>query len=342
MKRCLVFLVLLGAALLTGCTGSGQGDRVAVKAVYVEKERQYEARLLVLESTPNADTGQVSEQARCLSGQGETVYEALLAAEQSESRRLFYGQSELLFLGPNLMEKGSFEACRYLASNTSGRPNMAVYGLDADPDAFEKLQEKGTDFLSSVQQLEKRGVYKVFLYQFSGSSNSGVIPGLSVQEGSAAFEKVTLFREGKPDAVWKGAKAQLARLLAGHADTLELTLEPLSVSFQVRSPKLRFEPAFTEEGMKLSVHFSGAIQRLVSPEGAALPGQDRWLEQAIDEEVKTLLEELVADTLGRQNDVFLLRSRFANLDEPLCRAMEADGSLARPDAVNFFCLLRMV
>lgn len=74
MKRCLVFLVLLGAALLTGCTGSGLGDRVAVKAVYVEKERQYEARLLVLESTPNADTGQVSEQARCLSGQGETVY----------------------------------------------------------------------------------------------------------------------------------------------------------------------------------------------------------------------------------------------------------------------------
>lgn len=342
MKRWLVCFALLGAALLVGCTRSGLGDRVSVKAVYVEKERQYEARLLVLESTPNADTGQVSEQARCLSGSGETVYEALLDAEQSESRRLFYGQSELLFIGPKLMKEGVFDACRYLASNTSGRPNMAVYGLDADPDAFERLQEKGTDFLSSVQQLEKRGLYRTFLYQFSWQSDSGVIPGLSVQEWSAAFEKLTLYREGKPDAVWKGAKAQLARLLAGQADTLELTLEPLSVSFQVRSPKLRFEPAFSEEGMELSVHFSGDIQRLVSPEGAALPGQDRQLEQAIDEEVKSLLEELVADTLGRRNDVFLLRSRFANLDEALCRAMEEDGRMARPGAVNFYCLLRMV
>ena len=82
------------------------------------------------------------------------------------------------------------------------------------------------------------------------------------------------------------------------------------MSFQVRSPKLRFEPAFSEEGMELSVRFSGDIQRLVSPEGAALPGQDRQLEQSIDEEVKSLLEELVADTLGRRNDVFLLRSRL--------------------------------
>ena len=66
------------------------------------------------------------------------------------------------------------------------------------------------------------------------------------------------------------------------------------------------------------------------------------LEQAIDEEVKSLLEELVADTLGRRNDVFLLRSRFANLDEALCRAMEEDGRMARPGAVSFYCLLRMV
>lgn len=342
MKRWLVLFAFLGTALLTGCMGNGLGDRVSVKAVYVERERQYEARLLVLESTPSADTGQVSEQARCLSGSGETLYEALLNAEQSESRRLFYGQSELLFVGPGLMEEGVFDACRYLASNTSGRPNMAVYGLDADPDAFEKMQEKGTEFLSSVQHLEKKGLYRTFLYQFGGQSSNGVIPVLSVQDTNATLKQLNLYRDGKPDAVWKGAKTELARLLAGQAETLELTLESLPVSFQVRSPKLRFEPAYAEEGMELSVHFSGAIQRLVSPAGAALPGQDRRLEQAIDEEVKVLMEELAADTLGRGNDVFLLRSRFANLDEALCRSMEEDGRLAHSDTVNFYCLLRMV
>ena len=342
MKRWLSSLALLAATLLAGCAGSGLGDRVPVKAIYVEKEQQYEARLLVLEASPNADTGQVSEQARCLCGSGNTVYDALLDAEQKESRRLFYGQSELLFIGPQLMEEGVFEACGFLASNTSGRPNMKVYGLNATSEAFVLLQEKGTEFLSSVQQLEERGLYATYLYQFNEPDTSGVIPSLTVQQASASFEKLTLYQDGVPDAVWKGAKAQRARLLAGQADTLELTLEPLSVSFQVRSPKLRFEPALTEDSMSLQIHFSGAIQRLVSPEGAALPGQDKELEQSIDREVQVLLEELVSDTLGRQNDVFRLRSRFANLDEALCKTMEAQGRLAQPGTVTFECLLRMV
>lgn len=333
-------LVLAMAALLAGCTSGGLGDRVAVKAVYVEKEADYEARILVLEAAPSADTGQASEQARCLAGSGTTVYEALQAAEQSESKRLFYGQNELLFIGPRLMEDGVFDACRYLASDTSGRPNMAVYGLDADPDTFEQLQQEGTEFLNGVEQLEKRGLFKTYLYQFE--SDSGIIPGLSVQENTAAFDKLTLYGAGRPTAVWRGAKAQLARLLAGQADEMELTLEPLSVSFQVRSPKLRFEPVLTREGMELDVRFSGTIQRLVSPRGAALPGQDRQLEEAIDREVHSLLNELVDDTLRKGNDVFLLGSRLANLDERTCAAMQADGRLSQAGVVQFDCLLRMV
>lgn len=342
MKRWAILAAVLLSLLLAGCTDSGLGDRVAVKAIYIEREERFEARLLVLETAPSADTGEASEQARCLAGSGDTVYEAMLNAEQSESRRLFYGQNELLFIGPHLMENGVFEACGYLASDSSGRPNMAVYGLDVSPDGFDELQEKGTDFLRSVQQLETRGVFQTYLYQFGAPGNSGVIPGLSVQEGAASFEKLTLYSGGQPSAAWEGAEAQLARLLTGQADELELTLESLSVSFEIRAPKLRFAPEFTQEGMELTVHFSGAIQRLVSPRGAALPGQDRQLEQAIDQQVQSLLEDLVGDTLGQKNDVFLLRSRLANLDEAACRAMEESGRLFRPGLVKFDCLLRMV
>lgn len=342
MRHLRVAFIVLWAIFLAGCSASGLGDRVMVKAIYIEREEQYEARLLILEAEPNADTGQVSEQARCLAGSGQTVYEALQDAEQSESRRLFYGQNELLFIGPELMEDGVFSACRYLASDTSGRPNMAVYGLDAAPKEFERLQENGTVFLRSVQQLEKRGVFRTYLYQFGDASGSGVIPGLSAREGSAAFEKLTLYADGKPAAVWKGAKAQLARLLAGQAQTLELSLEKLNVSFQIRAPKLNFEPVFTEKGMELNVRFSGAIQRLVSPEGAALPGQDRRLEQAIDEQVQLMLNALVRDTLSSGNDVFRLQSYLSNLDETLCREMDTDGRLAQADVVKISCLLRMV
>ena len=99
MKRWLVCLALLGAALLAGCTSSGLGDRVSVKAVYVEKERQYEARLLVLEATPNADTGQVSEQARCLSGRGETVLRRCWTPSRARAAAFFTARANCLYLG---------------------------------------------------------------------------------------------------------------------------------------------------------------------------------------------------------------------------------------------------
>lgn len=339
MGCCAALILML---CLTGCTNSALGDRVMVKAIYLEHEETFEARLLVLQSAPSADTGQVSEQARYLKGSGDTVYAALQSAEQSENRSLFYGQNELLLLGPKLARQGAFEACRYMAGETSGRPNMAVYGLDIGPDAFEAMQQKGTDFLSSVQQLEKHALYRTYLYQFAQPEQNGVIPMLSVRENAASPAGLTLYENGSPAASWQGAQAQLAALLAGQANALELELPSLPVSFQVRSPKLAFEPGLAKGGLQLTIRFSGAIQKLTGPQGAAVPGQTGELEQAIDREITRLLAGLAADTLGRGNDVFHLGSYFANYSEPAYRAMQADGRLGQARRVKFVCRLRMV
>lgn len=330
--------------LLTGCTGAGIGDKVAVKALYLEYDRQFEARLLVLESAPSADAGQASEEARCLAGSGDTVYEALKNAEAQENRRLFYGQNELLFLGPELARQGAFEACRFLASYSNGRPNIAVYLLDAggaggSVAALEQLWQDGVGFLSGVEQLESRGVYKTYLYQFGAQGGGGVIAALAAEQDTVTFSGLALYEQGLPVAFWQGAKAQLARLLAGQTDTLELALDEPQVRFELRSPRLTFEPGFSGGGMELTVGLTGNIQRLVSPSGAAHPGQDRQLEQTIDRQVCRLLEELAAETIGRKNDVFLLGSYLANLREEAARsALEAGGE----ELVRFDCLLRMV
>ena len=121
-----VILLFLAAVCFTGCSRSGIGDKVIVKAIYLEYSGEYTATLLALRSAPSADTGEVTEQASYLSGQGATLGQALAAAEEKENRQVFYGQNGLLLLGPELCRAGAFEACRYLAKETSGRPNMAV------------------------------------------------------------------------------------------------------------------------------------------------------------------------------------------------------------------------
>ena len=342
MKKGLyLFCCVLALLGLSGCTGSGLGDKVAVKALYLEHDERFEARLLVLESTPNADTGQVSEEARCLAGSGDTVYEALEDAERQEARRLFYGQNELLFLGPLLAKQGAFDACRFLAADSSGRPNIAVYTLDAAPGELERCWEKGTEFLADVEQLEQRGLFRTYLYQFGDRENSGVIPALSASGEQVTFSGLILYEDGRPATFWQGAKAQLARLLAGQRDTLELTLEQPRVSFELRAPKLAFAPCFSGDGMELEVFLSGAIQRLVSERGAALPGQGSQLEQDIDRQVQQLLQELADETIGQGNDVFLLGGYLANLSEGAARAA-LEGDSSRAGLVRSDCLLRMV
>lgn len=342
MKTFAVILLTGLCLLLAGCTGNGLGSRGIVKAVYVEQsDSDFEVRVLALKAEPSADTGQATEQASCLSGSGETLYNALLNAEQSENSRLFYGQNELVFIGPGLLEKDVYDACRFLASNADGRPNMAVYGIDTAPSEFETLCAAGTDFLTGMEQLKERGLFQSYLYQFGTPGKSGIIPCVSGRGDTVTFSHLTLYQSGRPETIWKGASAQLAGLLAGQADALDLTLEQPAVSFQVRSPKLSFETEQTADGLRLIVRFNGNIQRLVTPAGAPLPGKDRRLEEEIDRRVQQLLEGLVQDTLNSGNDVFLLGSRLANLDEAGYRSMLEEGQVTS-SIVELRCLLRMV
>ena len=345
MKKSLA--AVLAALLAAGLCGCGEamrgiGEQLAVRAVYLEKEDGFEARILALEPVPSADAGEAGAVCLCLAGQGDTVYEAIQTAEAGDPRPLFYGQNELVFIGPNLRAEGLFDACRFLARTATGRPNMAVFGLELDPAGFSALQDNGLDFLDSVRQLEQRGVYKTWLYRFEAPGENGILPVLSAREGQAAFECLVLYSGGEPAAGWRGAKAQLARLLAGQAGALDLTLEPLQVSFSLRSPKLRFEVRRAGGSLALDARLTGTIQQLVGPEGAALPGQDREQEGAIDRAVEQLLRELAAETLGQGCDVFRLGAYFANYDEATAKRMAGGGAIAEPEAVSFACLLRMV
>lgn len=328
-KKLLLPALCLAAGLLTGCSRSGIGDKVIVKAIYLEQSGGYTATLLTLRSAPSADTGEVTEQAHYLTGQGETLGQALTAAEGKENRQVFYGQNELLLVGPKLARQGVFEACHYLAREASGRPNMAVYGVDLAPEEFEALEEKGQDALESIEQLEKKGYYKTYLYELGAGEETGVLPTLSLAQAKADPTGLAVYADGKQALTLRQADVELAALLDGQRRELELELELPggTVRFQVRSPRLYYEPQDKAGQPVLTLRATGQIQKLVTPEGAAAPGPNKELEAQINAALCERLTRLVESTYGQANDVFSLAAWLRNRDEAACRALQATGEL---------------
>ena len=73
MKLLKLAAPLLIAAVLCGCSSTGLGDKVIVKALLLDYQKEYVAQVLVLEPQPSADAGEASETLRLIEGRGSSL-----------------------------------------------------------------------------------------------------------------------------------------------------------------------------------------------------------------------------------------------------------------------------
>ena len=157
MKLLKLATSLLITAALCGCSSTGLGDKVIVKALLLDYQKEYLAQVLVLEPQPSADAGEVAETIRLIEGSGSTLAEAIHDVESARAEELFYGQNELLLLGPGLQQTGIAECCRFLYENSAGRPNMAVWGINRPANEQPFNEENAGPVLDSIRRLGERG-----------------------------------------------------------------------------------------------------------------------------------------------------------------------------------------
>lgn len=240
----LAALILL-AGLLCGCSGQGLGTKVVVKSLYFDwQEGAYQVALLYTTSGDSADAGEAEPEAKLLKGEGDTPLEALRQAEKATTQTVFYGQNELLLIGPGAADERLFEVCRFLAHDSTGRPNMAVFRVDVEADFWTGMEPESLyPLLQQLEQAAGRSVYTQYLYRI-GAQDDTLLPSLTVSEQG---EKVlagplVLYRQGIPSAVWRAETANLAAAAAGQASTLEfeLQLERGLVHFTVDAPSLYY------------------------------------------------------------------------------------------------------
>lgn len=328
MKRMWV-LCLAAGLLLTGCSKCGLGGRAIVEGVYLDKDAQgYSANLLVTQTEPSAEAGDLDEKILCVQGKGRDLFSALSAAEEAESRQLFYGQNELLFLSPEISGRELFETCRLLEQETRGRPNTAVYQLDL-------VKKEDTDWktlLEEVRRLEEKGGYKSSLYALS-AGDKGILPGISFDEKTVSKTGILLCDEEGIAARWTGPNGELAALLGQQRRDLflELPLSGEKVRFRVRSPRLAWQVRETQNGPQLKGTLYGRIDHLISSEQTE---QDQLIAR-LNREIEARLGKLSQDSFEAGKDVFGFAAWFQNENSKETRELSRKGTLEQAGRVEF-------
>lgn len=340
MRKTAIAGILLGAMLLTGCSGYGLGERAIVKAIYLTQEEQlYKANLLVLETKPSAEAGDVSEEIRCVTGTGKDLFCALNDAEKKENKRAFYGQNELLLLAPELAQTELFEACRTLEKETSGRPNIAVYALDME-DKSDTLQKEGFELLQRVEQMQKKGGFHTYLYELS-SQDSGLLPLICYDGKTARLDKLLFYQNEQQAGEWPENKMVLAALLTGQRDPvqLELPLKGEMVRFSVSGPCVLYKTEGKGENLHLKVSLVGRIDELVY---SGVPQPPKALVSPINQKIQNELQQLCSQSFEEGNDLFEFCAWLQNQDAAGVRKLEKEETLYLPGRVSFESRLYLV
>lgn len=346
MKLLKLAAPLLIAAALCGCSSTGLGDKVIVKALLLDYHQyEYLAQVLVLELQPSADAGEAAETIRLIEGSGSTLAEAIQEAESARAEELFYGQNELLLLGPGLQEKGMPECCRFLYDNSAGRPNMAVWGINRPASEQPLNEENAGAVLDSIRRLGERGEYHTYLYQLASAQGGGLLPLVRLSEESdVQMGGVALYKDGTPTARFTGSKTELAALLSGQTGTGQLRVEGESgpVTLTIRSPKLIYECVEQEDSMHLAIRLSGHVEQMTGENLPSSREQRRELLKQFNTQLEQMAQEVIRQSFAPGIDPFCFLSRFCNRNEQLAIRLEETETLYQPGSVEFSSALQLL
>ena len=250
-KRGRLLAAVLALAGLTGCGAPALGDRAIVKAIFVDRQEQYQVGLAVLEEGEGEKGAQTSG-LQLYTGSGDTLAQALRQAETSQTRRPFYAQNQLLWVGRQAAEQQLPEVLDYFAAEQASRPNMAVYVADLDLEELEQLAgEKGLqeDILRLESSLSRAGSARmIYEVQLDRQGAGGLVPLLEPGESGLTVQGLALYRSQELSGLLEGQQAALAGLLLGQKESMEwieetdlgqlrLRLDSPTIQRQIRTEK---------------------------------------------------------------------------------------------------------
>lgn len=345
MKGIKLIVPLLIATALCGCASVGLGDKMIVKALFLDHQTEYVAQVLVLEPQPSADAGEASETMRLIEGRANTLAGAISNAESARAEELFYGQNELLLLGPGLRQDGMNDCCRFLYENSAGRPNMAVWGIESSAAGQTLTEENTGPVLEGIRRLGEQGAYRTYLYQLAAAQGGGILPLVCLSdEDGVQLKGIDLYQNGKSAARFAGSESELAALFSGQAGTGQFQVEGENgpITLTVRSPKLIYQCLEQAQTLQLSIHLSGHVEQMTGEDLPASRKERRALLEQINRQLEQIGAGVIARSFAPGSDPFGFLNRFFNQNHRLTAALEESGALYRPGIVEFSSALQFL
>ena len=332
---------------LCGCMQStGLGERAIAKAIYVDFDKgSYEAVLTVMDCKPSADAGAAENQAQLYRGRGKTVGQALSQAENEQSKKAFYGQNDLLFLGKGILKNDITSCLSYFAQENAVRPNLMIFAVEEDADEWMEQKDQMDEIVeqSGLLGVKTHGGQEVStgLYEFfrqEGQGVSGWIPMLTLHEnGLQTIQSLAVVDHGQQTAVLKEEETLLALCFGGKSSELiyngELDNAPLS--FTARGVRTVYEADGTADAPSLKVMVEGEFQE-ISIDGETLYGEKAKQAAArINDFLQESAKDLEKKTFARGNDIFAFSWWMAQQDAQSVLNAKENGRLYKEQTVSY-------
>lgn len=335
-QSCKILILVLLVFLLPSCKEVGIGSKNLLRAIYFEKDQGlYEARLICFKGDPSADTAQVNETALMLEGRGNSVFRALQKAGNNQGKELFYGQSELLLIGPNLAADSPFEVIQFVAQQESGRPNTGVFVVNLTLSELEQCKNLD-QLIDSVELLREQGTYQAPLYQVSRQKGA-LLPILKLNgdDQSAVCNGSALYTNRKYTHKLNQAQTQLCALFCAQTDEVHFEKSGKNPShFFVDSANIVYQVHDRKNGPVLDITLHGNIRELQTAQGstnmcskACARELNKWIESQA--------QQVLNCTFNSGNDVLNLANRLKLYDAGAIQELEKSQMLFSSERIQF-------
>ncbi|MEH7112471.1 Ger(x)C family spore germination protein [Neobacillus niacini] len=188
----LFLLVCLSSMFLTGCWDRTEiNDLAFILAAGMDKGKKNNIELSVLIFIPQAQQGGQgsgmsgggsSGQSFVRSAEGETVADAMARLQEALTRKIFWGQNEVLLIGDELAKKGISEQIDFWMRHSEPRIRADVFVSKGKAKTVLKaMPELEKDASKQLRKIVKTHIgvkvtVKDLLQMLSGESNAAVLP----------------------------------------------------------------------------------------------------------------------------------------------------------------------
>ncbi|MEH7249474.1 Ger(x)C family spore germination protein [Neobacillus niacini] len=188
----LFLLVCLSSMFLTGCWDRTEiNDLAFILAAGMDKGKKNNIELSVLIFIPQAQQsgqgsgmsgGGSSGQTFVRSAEGETVADAMARLQEALTRKIFWGQNEVLLIGDKLAKKGISEQIDFWMRHSEPRIRADVFVSKGKAKTVLKaMPELEKDASKQLRKIVKTHIgvkvtVKDLLQMLSGESNAAVLP----------------------------------------------------------------------------------------------------------------------------------------------------------------------